>query len=110
MQGYESKMTCRVVRRSSGAVAGVLWVAAAGLVAWLPSDAHTNKVMLIVAMAVSATVIAGVGYFLSKGSAEAVYRMGDRAGYQRAQLERWQEEEASGDTGNVTFLPGRRTS
>jgi len=97
-------MTCRVARRGAGITAAVLWAVAVVVVGLsFDGDRYTNVVLLFVAAAAAATAIAGVGYFLSKGSAEAVFEMGRRAGVQEGLMER----QAAAEGGNVAFLPRR---
>lgn len=62
--------------------------------------------LLVVSAAASGTVIGGIGYFLSKGSAEAVYQMGFRAGKVAQVQECHGKADASGG-GTVVAFPMR---
>lgn len=102
-------MTCRVARRASGLVAVVLWSVALGVALRdTGEDRHPLPLLLLlVGAAAAATVIGGVGFMLSKGSAEAVYQMGFRAG-RIAQFQECAGKAAEGSGGAVLAFPMQR--
>lgn len=102
-------VTCRMTRRASGLVAIGLWSTALG-VALRSAREQGHPVallLLLVGAAAAATVIGGVGFMLSKGSAEAVFQMGIREG-RRLQLEECAGKAVANGGGVVLALPVRR--
>lgn len=100
--------TCKVVRRTSAAVAGLMWVAATAMTVESPDDANTNVVLLMVSLAAAAAAVAAMGELLARGSAEKVYDLAHEAGYAKGRQDA--EAEFYGllggeGRGSVTYLP-----